>query len=161
MQVKVMLTLKEEELKKIMDDTGITTADGLKGYCIGSNILRNINYEFGSKWDIGFEVMENEPSVTIPEVKEVNRKAEVGEWIKIVNEPGVTSSEYYQKGDILRVYKTTYRFSDFFSGVFCELSTKEDTKDVRGLIKDNGNIIIWDHEYVVLEGYEPEEGENK
>lgn len=158
MQVKVTLTLKEEELKKIMDETGITTADGLKGYCIGSNILRNVNYEFGSKWDIGFEVIENEPSVTIPEVKEVkevSRKAEVGEWIKIVNEPGDPSSKYYSKGDILKVYKIANRFTIHFGGVFCELSMKADTKVVSSLLQDNGNIIIWDHEYVVLEGYEP------
>ena len=86
-------------------------------------------------------------------VKEVKRPAKVGEYIKITN--GIpTFKAYYKNGDILKVYKCND--STAMKGVFCELNKK-----VFGyLLNDNGNIIIFDSEYVVLEGYKPEK-ENK
>lgn len=82
-----------------------------------------------------------------PKVKEVKRKAKVGEWIKIIEDSCILNS--LRKGKLLKVYKieTTH-----FPGVYCELLDK-----VRNPYRnDKGNLIILDGSYVVLEGYEPE-----
>ena len=78
-------------------------------------------------------------------VKEVERPAEVGEYIKITNGIPIFKT-YYKNGDILKVYKRNDGIA--FAGVFCDLNKK-----VFNLINNNGNIIIFDGEYVVLEGY--------
>ena len=80
-------------------------------------------------------------------VKEVKRPAEVGEYIKITNGIPIFKT-YYKNGDILKVYKRNDGIA--FAGVFCDLDKK-----VFNLINNNGNIIIFDGEYVVLEGYKP------
>ena len=80
-------------------------------------------------------------------VKEVERPAEVGEYIKITNGIPIFKM-YYKNGDILKVYKRNDGIA--FAGVFCDLDKK-----VFNLINNNGNIIIFDGEYVVLEGYKP------
>ena len=67
-----------------------------------------------------------------PEVKEVKRKAKVGEWIKIVH--AVMAGCYYKDGDILKVVKTSG------IGVYVECGA-----------------AVFHTEYVVLENYSPEE----
>ena len=79
-------------------------------------------------------------------VKEVKRRAKVGEYIKIVN-AGVTAATY-GNGDILKVYKRTY-------GAHCETAKKLSESDCKKYDHDNGNIVILDEEYVVLENYKP------
>lgn len=79
-------------------------------------------------------------------VKEVKRAAKVGEYIKIVDEENTKGC--YKNGDILKVYKINYEFG----GVYCELEKK--SREL-GLIQDNGNVIIFNSEYVVLENYNP------
>lgn len=67
-------------------------------------------------------------------VREVKRKAKVGEYVKVVNEKSVFNT--YKNGDIFKVtYVTT-------SGCICKNSDG-----------DNG---LWHEEYVVLENYKPE-----
>lgn len=78
-------------------------------------------------------------------VKEVKRKAKVGEYIKIAGD-SVASCGCYESGDILKVYKRD------FAGVYCDLKKKLDKKRI---VNDSGNIIIFHHEYVVLENYKP------
>lgn len=92
-------------------------------------------YNLDSKW---FELVEEAK----PQVKEVKRYAKPGEYIKIVNPHG-SSSEEYKKGDILKVVK--------YGG---ERPTPDATyyKDAR-LKYANAD------EYVVLEGYTPEQPE--
>ena len=85
-------------------------------------------------------------------VKEVKRPAEVGEYIKIVK-PWSFSYGFYKKDDILKVYKIDKQ-GIYHIGVYCELKNK--TKDC---YNDEGNIIILNNEYVVLEGYTPEKKE--
>lgn len=66
-------------------------------------------------------------------VREVKRKAKVGEYVKVVNEKSVFNT--YKNGDIFKVtYVTT-------SGCICKNSDG-----------DNG---LWHEEYVVLENYKP------
>lgn len=65
-------------------------------------------------------------------VREVKRRAEVGEYIKIVDK--LMSWERYNNGDIFKVIG-----NDFSGGVF-----------VKGM-----DIVILEREYVVLENYKP------
>lgn len=87
----------------------------------------------------------------VKEVKEVKRPAEVGEWIKIT-EGASFKNKYFKNGDILRVYKITNNGKTSRVGVFCELEKKTGPDTIYH--NDNGNIVILDDEYVVLEGYE-------
>ena len=190
MQVKVTLTLKEEELKKIMDETGLTKPDEIKGYFYARE-RRNIDCEFGRRYNIDVKVDDTDDKlkqlgetlsgffgictelpvatpIEKPEVKEVKRKAKVGEWIKITGPVcGYNGKKYYEEGDIFKVYKLTGDGLGFlFGGVYCELEKKvpkSEQSDVSrdSNVVDNGNLVIWNTEYVVLENYEPEDGENK
>lgn len=74
-----------------------------------------------------------------PEVEEVNRKAKVGEYVKIVNTKGTTTWGKYSEGDILKVVEA----SICHNMVVCETP--------------KGRVGVLDREYVVLEGYKPEE----
>lgn len=72
-------------------------------------------------------------------VREVKRKAKVGEYVKVVNaKPAIPS---YKNGDIFKVtYVTT-------SGCICKSS--------------DGDTGLWHEEYVVLENYKPEKEPDK
>ena len=108
----------------------------------GLRIATAIAYEKGSDEIFG----EDEPKV-----KEVKRHAKVGEYIKIV-EGSRLFTESYKTGDILQVYKQGK--CNFGPGVFCHVKNKLDAFSI--FINDDGNPIIHDREYVVLEGYKPE-----
>lgn len=84
-------------------------------------------------------------------VKEVKRKAKVGEWIKIVYDNSIKGKP--KKGDILQVYKIAEYSTGQTDGVYCELPNKCSSI----WRNDKGNIIVLDYEYVVLENYVPEE----
>ena len=92
-------------------------------------------------------------------IKEVKRPAKVGEWIKITDDQ--KSHGHYKKGDILQVYDRYDGIS--FNGVFCNLKIKVERKKPfeLGYISRDGNLVIWDYEYVVLESYEPPKEEPK
>lgn len=197
MQVKVTLTMKDEELKKIMQETGLTKPDEIKGYLHASE-KRNIEWDFGNRYDIDVKVDDMDdklkklreelrpfkdswsatfsikPIDTLfinasiePKVKEVKRHAKVGEWIKITTDenvkidPWMYGEERYKRGDIFKVYKISPCYA---SGVYCELNNKVKDSEgnlVNSFVVDNGNLVIDQKEYVVLENYEPEDGENK
>ena len=90
--------------------------------------------EFLSRWYLFEKVRKDEIGV-----KEVKRLAKVGEYVKIVN--AVLSYGNYKNGDILKIVSGTYGFTRY------------------GYKPDE---ILYDSEYVVLEGYKPEkEGEPK
>lgn len=71
-------------------------------------------------------------------VKEVNRPAKIGEWIKIV-EVNWVSEDDYKNGDIFLV------------------DSVDDEGDVEALVGDVSNYTILRSEYVVLENYQPNE----
>lgn len=77
------------------------------------------------------------------QVREVKRKAKVGEYIKITK--AYAPHDLYGNGDIFKVYKSRN------IGVYCDMPKK--TKG--SIANDNGNIVIWHGEYVVLENYTP------
>lgn len=68
-------------------------------------------------------------------VREVKRKAKVGEYVKVVNEKSVFNT--YKNGEIFKVTYVTR------SGCICKNSEKR--------------CDLWHEEYVVLENYKPEE----
>lgn len=68
-------------------------------------------------------------------VREVKRKANVGEYVKVVNEKSVFNT--YKNGEIFKVTYVT------ISGCICKNSEKK--------------CGLWHEEYVVLENYKPEE----
>lgn len=72
-------------------------------------------------------------------VREVKRKAKVGEYVKVVNEKSVFNT--YKNGDI---FKVTYVTA---SGCICKNS--------------DGDAGLWHEEYVVLENYKPEKEPEK
>lgn len=67
-----------------------------------------------------------------PKVKEVKRKAKVGEYVKVVNANGSSANEY-KNGDILKIVKIN---GDAY-------------------YKNECGKFLFEREYVVLEGYEP------
>lgn len=79
------------------------------------------------------------------QVREVKRKAEAGEYIKIVK--AYAAYDLYNNGDILKVYKLHNK-----SGVYCDMPKKAKCGFP---VNDNGNIVILHSEYVVLENYKP------
>ena len=90
--------------------------------------------EFLSRWYLFEKVRKDEI-----DVREVNRRAKKGEYVKIVN--AVSSYGNYKNGDILQIVDDTY---------FCVI------------YGHNPGEALYDHEYVVLEGYKPDkEGEPK
>ena len=84
--------------------------------------------EFLSRWYLFEKVRKDEIGV-----KEVKRLAKVGEYVKIVN--AVSSYGNYKNGDILQIVDDTY---------FCVI------------YGHNPGEALYDHEYVVLEGYKPD-----
>lgn len=90
--------------------------------------------EFLSRWYLFEKVRNDEIGV-----REVNRRAKKGEYVKIVN--AVSSYGNYKNGDILQIVDDTY---------FCVI------------YGHNQGEALYDHEYVVLEGYKPDkEGKPK
>jgi hypothetical protein len=69
-----------------------------------------------------------------PIVKEVERAAKVGEYVKVVN---ANLNIGYQNGDILKVILKVF-----------DLIVAADNK--------GGDVAVWHEEYVVLEGYDPD-----
>lgn len=72
-------------------------------------------------------------------VREVKRKAKVGEYVKVVNEKSVFNT--YKNGEIFKVTYVTK------SGCICKNSEKQ--------------YGLWHEEYVVLENYKPEKEPEK
>lgn len=117
--------------------------------------------------DDEYVVLENYVPPKKPEVKEVKRQAKVGEYIKIVydKQGNCNGEQCYHTGDILKVYKEYDVFNESLAGcVFCQLKYKLKMPDgtmKNSYVIDNGNLIIYPSEYVVLENYDPEDGEDK
>jgi hypothetical protein len=80
------------------------------------------------------------------EVKEVKRKANVGEWVKIVNAsyiPKTDGVQDYKNGSILQIIE-----SDNFDG-------QNNVRYGIGISNDGSEKILFQDEYVVLENYNP------
>lgn len=121
----------------------------LKSYCRGRSCcnckLKYPTYRCGRgtnfmiKDDVGNYTMSDEEIkhafniVFGTGVKEVKRRAKVGECVKIVN--AVLSYRKYKNGDILQIVDDAYGYARY---------------------GHNPGEALYDHEYVVLEGYKPD-----
>lgn len=109
---------------KIINDNGYTYVKKTN-----SEVL-----EFLSRWYLFEKVRKDEI-----DVREVNRRAKKGEYVKIVD--AECSYGNYKNGDILQIVGYTYGYVRY---------------------GHNPGEVLYDHEYVVLEGYKPDkEGEPK
>lgn len=91
-------------------------------------------------WRIGAQTAFNrlwEKKNQKPDVREVKRHAEPGEWVKVVNAT-VDYNNEYKNGDILQIVQ--YYGND----------------DQVAHYKNKPSKFLYDSEYVVLEGYQPE-----
>lgn len=80
-----------------------------------------------------------------PKYKEVHRKAKVGEYVRLVAEHGDGTGDYGEKAyDRCGIY---------------QVEAVDDLAKIRS--KCGGLFAFWDNEYVVLEGYKPEETAEK
>lgn len=125
---------KDESIVIYRKDNKVIALDKLTGK---KGIARccpedTFNFETGAK--LAFE------RLMAPQVKEVKRHAKVGEYIKIVNACGCSVDEY-KNGDILKVVA--------FGGHSYE--------DGKAYYKNERFKYAAFNEYVVLEGYKPEE----
>jgi len=158
MEAKIILTLKQEALEKIMKKYDLVSAAELKGYLKTEGTFDEIKTSYEDDWNIELKV---EPKrrdgvsalinlaypmekcsfiigvdLAKPEVKEVKRPAKVGEYIKIVE--ACDNVGAYKNGDVLQVEST---------GTCCAKPMVNVTKFTWP--------FIWEKEYVVLENYEP------
>lgn len=106
-----------------------TTGEKAEAKC---NTADEFDFRTGAK--LAFSRLMGEDVKTDIGVREVKRKAKIGEYVKVVNaKPAIPS---YKNGDIFKVtYVTT-------SGCICKNS--------------DGDTGLWHEEYVVLENYKPE-----
>lgn len=96
-------------------------------------------FDFRTGAKLAFNRLMGEDVKTDIGVREVKRKAIIGEYVKVVNaKPAIPS---YKNGDI---FKVTYVTA---SGCICKNS--------------DGDTGLWHEEYVVLENYKPKEDDSK
>lgn len=100
-------------------------------------------FDFNTGAKLAFDRLWLNNKYGAPNVRVVKRPAKPGEYIRIIN-PSACSEDEYKKGDILKVveYVSPYRHTDG-----------------RAYYKKQVNKFAYLEEYVVLEGYEPEEPE--
>lgn len=111
-----------------------TTGEKAEAKC---NPADEFDFRTGAK--LAFNRLIGEDAKPDDGVREVKRKAKIGEYVKVVNaKPAILS---YKNGDIFKVtYVTT-------SGCICKSS--------------DGDTGLWHEEYVVLENYKPEKEPDK
>lgn len=97
-------------------------------------------FDFRTGAKLAFNRLMGEDVKTDIGVREVKRKAKVGEYIKVVDAHSIFDT--YKNGDILKVTHVTT------SGCVCESS-------------DSRKPGLWHREYVVLENYKPEKEPEK
>lgn len=111
-----------------------TTGEKAEAKC---NPADEFDFRTGAK--LAFNRLMGEDVKTDIGVREVKRKAKIGEYVKVVNaKPAIPS---YKNGDI---FKVTYVTA---SGCICKNS--------------DGDTGLWHEEYVVLENYKPEKETEK
>lgn len=96
-------------------------------------------FDFRTGAKLAFNRLMGEDVKTDNGVREVNRKAKVGEYVKVVNEKSIFNT--YKNGEIFKVTYVTK------SGCICKNSEKQ--------------CGLWHEEYFVLENYKPEKEPEK
>lgn len=125
---------KQETIVIYRNDNKVVALDKTTGKKAEAKCNPADEFDFRTGAKLAFNRLMGEDVKPDDCVREVKRKAKVGEYVKVVNaKPAIPS---YKNGDIFKVtYVTT-------SGCICKNS--------------DGDTGLWHEEYVVLENYKPE-----
>ena len=130
---------KQETIVIYRNDNKVVALDKTTGEKAEAKCNPADEFDFRTGAKLAFNRLMGEDVKPDDCVREVKRKAKVGEYVKVVNaKPAILS---YKNGDIFKVtYVTT-------SGCICKSS--------------DGDTGLWHEEYVVLENYKPKEDDSK
>lgn len=130
---------KQETIVIYRNDNKVVALDKSTGKKAEAKCNPADEFDFRTGAKLAFNRLIGEDVKTDIGVREVKRKAKIGEYVKVVNaKPAIPS---YKNGDI---FKVTYVTA---SGCICKNSDR-----------DTG---LWHEEYVVLENYKPEKEPEK
>jgi hypothetical protein len=130
---------KQETIVIYRNDNKVVALDKTTGKKAEAKCNPADEFDFRTGAKLAFNRLMGEDVKPDNGVREVKRKAKVGEYVKVVDaKPAILS---YKNGDIFKVtYVTT-------SGCICKSS--------------DGDTGLWHEEYVVLENYKPEKEPDK
>ena len=130
---------KQETIVIYRNDNKVVALDKTTGEKAEAKCNPADEFDFRTGAKLAFNRLIGEDAKPDDGVREVKRKAKIGEYVKVVNaKPAILS---YKNGDIFKVtYVTT-------SGCICKSS--------------DGDTGLWHKEYVVLENYKPEKEPDK
>lgn len=130
---------KQETIVIYRNDNKVVALDKTTGKKAEAKCNPDDEFDFRTGAKLAFNRLMGEDVKPDNGVREVKRKAKVGEYVKVVDaKPAILS---YKNGDIFKVtYVTT-------SGCICKSS--------------DGDTGLWHEEYVVLENYKPEKEPDK
>lgn len=130
---------KQETIVIYRNDNKVVALDKTTGKKAEAKCNPADEFDFRTGAKLAFNRLMGEDVKTDIGVREVKRKAIIGEYVKVVNaKPAILS---YKNGDI---FKVTYVTA---SGCICKNS--------------DGDTGLWHEEYVVLENYKPEKEPEK
>lgn len=130
---------KQETIVIYRNDNKVVALDKTTGKKAEAKCNPADEFDFRTGAKLAFNRLMGEDVKTDIGVREVKRKAKIGEYVKVVNaKPAIPS---YKNGDI---FKVTYVTA---SGCICKNS--------------DGDTGLWHEEYVVLENYKPEKETEK
>jgi hypothetical protein len=121
------------------NDNKVVALDKSTGEKAEANCNPADEFDFRTGAKLAFNRLMGEDVKSDNGVREVKRKAKVGEYVKVVNEKSVLNT--YKNGDIFKVTYVTK------SGCICKNSEEQ--------------FGLWHEEYVVLENYKPEKEPEK
>lgn len=131
--------IKDETIVIYRNDNKVVALDKSTGEKAEANCNPADEFDFRTGVKLAFNRLMGEDVKTDNGVREVKRKAKVGEYVKIVY--AMPCFIPYKNGDIFKVNCVTA------SGCICK--------------KSEENVGLWHKEYVVLENYKPEKEPEK
>lgn len=130
-----LVKTQNETIVIYRNDNKVIALDKSTGEKAEANCNPADEFDFRTGAKLAFNRLMGEDVKLDNGVREVKRKAKVGEYVKVVNEKSVFNT--YKNGEIFKVTYVTK------SGCICKNSEKQ--------------CGLWHEEYVVLENYKPEE----
>lgn len=131
--------IKDETIVIYRNDNKVIALDKSTGEKAEANCNPADEFDFRTGAKLAFNRLMGEDVKPDDGVREVKRKAKVGEYVKVVNEKSIFNT--YKNGEIFKVTYVTK------SGCVCKNSEKQ--------------CGLWHEEYVVLENYKPEKEPEK
>lgn len=127
--------VESETIVIYRNDNKVVALDKSTGEKAEANCNPADEFDFRTGAKLAFNRLMGEDVKPDNGVREVKRKAKVGEYVKVVNEKSIFNT--YKNGEIFKVTYVTK------SGCICKNSEKQ--------------YGLWHEEYVALENYKPEE----